>query len=262
MLWGIAGSAMLLWGLKRRSFFGGLLSLAGTNLIVRSLGGHSLLETAGVTSFTPTGARAVVPHQLGLQVREAITVNLPPEDIYQFVRDFENLPLFLNRMKSVVVQDDRHASWSFVTSVGSTQEFDVEIFTDVPGKVISWRTVNCRFVDGAGAMRLEQARRGTIVHVSLQYMPTAGSIGGAISKLLGHDPELELKRDLRQLKQMLETGEIATTKRQPAGGYLRPSIRHSHPYAERSAEGRAAGVPPIASAGPDSSAKSRSAAAG
>jgi len=47
--------------------------------------------------------------------------------------------------------------------------------------------------------------------------PPGGRLGSLFTRLIGDEPELELAKDLRRLKQLLETGEIATTEGQPAG---------------------------------------------
>jgi hypothetical protein len=59
--------------------------------------------------------------------------------------------------------------------------------------------------------------RGTILHVSMQYNPPAGSLGAAFAKLFGKEPGQEIREGLRQFKQMMETGEIATVEGQPSG---------------------------------------------
>ena len=51
----------------------------------------------------------------------------------------------------------------------------------------------------------------------MQYDPPGGSVGIKIAKLFGRAPEQQVATDLRRLKQLLETGEIATTEGQPAG---------------------------------------------
>ncbi len=38
-----------------------------------------------------------------------------------------------------------------------------------------------------------------------------------LAKMVGNDPARQIEDDLRNLKQLLETGEIVTTKGQPAG---------------------------------------------
>ena len=43
----LAGGALLLYGVRRRSFLGGVLSLAGADLALRGLTGHHLHEALG-----------------------------------------------------------------------------------------------------------------------------------------------------------------------------------------------------------------------
>jgi uncharacterized membrane protein len=38
-----------------------------------------------------------------------------------------------------------------------------------------------------------------------------------VARLLGEEPALQVKEDLRRFKQLIETGEVATTRGQPAG---------------------------------------------
>ena len=51
----------------------------------------------------------------------------------------------------------------------------------------------------------------------MTYNPPAGPLGSLIAKLTGREPAILLKEQLRRLKQLLETGEIATTEGQPTG---------------------------------------------
>jgi hypothetical protein len=53
-------------------------------------------------------------------------------------------------------------------------------------------------------------------------------LGAVIAKLFGEEPELQLKDDLGRMKQILETGEIATTEGQPRGGPQAARIRFEH----------------------------------
>ena len=45
----------------------------------------------------------------------------------------------------------------------------------------------------------------------IQYGPPAGTVGRAIAWLFGEEPEQQLREDLRRFKQLMETGEIATS---------------------------------------------------
>ena len=52
--------------------------------------------------------------------------------------------------------------------------------------------------------------------VLMAYDPPAGFLGRITAKVLQREPEVQLRRDLRRFKQLMETGEIATNVRNPA----------------------------------------------
>jgi uncharacterized membrane protein len=61
------------------------------------------------------------------------------------------------------------------------------------------------------------AGRGAIVRVEMLYRPPAGKLGRQIARLFGEEPAQQIREDLRRFKQLLETGEVATTEGQPSG---------------------------------------------
>lgn len=235
MLLGLSGGALLLYGMRRRSLLGGLFSVAGVDLLTRGLTGHNLLEFLGVTSLTSKGRGASLPHQLGIQVNQAISINLPAPEVYRFMRDFSNFPRFIGHLKSIEVQDSTHSQWVISGPRQAELECDIETINDIENKLIAWRSVNSPDVDAAGSLRLEEVPqgRGTILRFSLQYLAPGGRLVTAVAKLLGHDPESELKEDLRRLKQILETGEVVTTSGQSAGG---PQARRAGEQAQETSE--------------------------
>jgi uncharacterized membrane protein len=48
-------------------------------------------------------------------------------------------------------------------------------------------------------------------------VPPAGKIGVVVAKMFGEEPSVQIDGDLRRMKQLIETGEIATTEGQPTG---------------------------------------------
>ena len=229
-LYGIGGAGLLLWGLKRRSWLGLLISSAGADLLNWSCTGHYLHETLGVTTLSRKGLEALVPHQLGIRVDRSIAVYRPIDEVYQFFRDFKNLARFLSHVNDIREVDEKHSHW-FVRGPGGLElEWDAEIISDQPNELISWRSVGSPDVGSTGSVRFERApgERGTFVRVSLNYLPPAGALGAAIAKIFGEEPETQIKDDLRRLKQILEAGEIATTEGQPNGAqHHRPSEQHA-----------------------------------
>jgi uncharacterized membrane protein len=218
-LFGLGGAALLIWGWRRRSWMGVMLSSAGADLLNWSCTGHYLHETLGFTELTSKGLRALVPHQLGIRVTRSVSIHRPVDEVYRFFRDFKNLGRVLTHVNDIRESDDKHSHWFVKGPGGMEVEWDAEIIEERPNELISWRSIGSPDVESAGSVRFERApgERGTFVRVSLNYLPPAGALGAAIAKLFGEEPEMQIKEDLRRLKQMLEAGEIASTEGQPAG---------------------------------------------
>jgi len=149
------------------------------------------------------------PAAMGVAVREAITVNRRPTDVYDFFRRLENLPRFVSHIDSV--DPDGNASvWRAKAPFGSTVQWRAEIVEDVPGERIAWRSLPGSTVHSHGSVRVRPAPgdRGTELLVSLKYDLPGRSVARRIARLLGYDPRLEVRSDLRRLKQTLELSEV------------------------------------------------------
>jgi uncharacterized membrane protein len=146
----------------------------------------------------------------GVHVRKSITVNRPPEEVYAFWRDFQNLPRFMSHLESVEVLDDRRSRWTARAPAGRTVSWEAETTDDQPNERIAWRSLPDAGVTNSGSVRFARApgRRGTEVVVDLRYEPPAGTLGAVVAKLFGEEPSQQINGDLRRLKQVMETGEV------------------------------------------------------
>lgn len=155
-----------------------------------------------------------------MDVKKAITVNEPPETLYQFWHDFANLPRFMEHLDSVRVTGEGRSHWTAKAPAGATVAWDAEIVEDRPNELIAWRSLDGAAVDNAGAVRFAPAPggRGTEVRVEFQYDPPAGALGATVAKLFGEEPGQQVADDLRHFKQVLETGEVTRSDASAKGG--------------------------------------------
>jgi uncharacterized membrane protein len=159
----------------------------------------------------------------GIHAKGTCIINLPPEEVYNFWRDFQNLPRFMRHVDAVVDHGDGRSHWKVKGPAGMEVEWDATIIADVPGEVITWRSLEGSDVDHAGAVRFERATggRGTIVKVNIEYNPVGGVLGATVAKLFGEEPEQQLDDDLRRFKQVLEVGEVVVSDATLLGtGYM------------------------------------------
>lgn len=153
----------------------------------------------------------------GAVVSRAVTINKPRHDLYAFWRDFGNLPQFMENVRAVSTQAER-TTWTIGAPLGTTVEVVTEITEDRPGEIIAWRSVPESSVRTEGRARFMNAPagRGTIVEASLRYDPPVGEVGRLIAKLFQREPAIQARRELKRLKMLMETGEIATSANRKA----------------------------------------------
>jgi len=220
----IGGGALAIYGLTRGSLGGIALGLLGAALVQRGVRGHCEVYqamgygTAGEGDLR-NSENVSVRGERGIKVEKSVTISRTPEELFRFWRNFENLPRFMNHLEAVRVTGENRSHWVAKAPAGMTVEWDAEVYNEKPDELIAWRTLEGADVDSAGSVRFEQdaGGHGTVVRVTLKYDPPGGSIGAAIARLFGENPEQQIDEDLRRFKQLMETGEIASTEGQPSG---------------------------------------------
>ena len=124
--------------------------------------------------------------------------------MFRFWRNFENLPAFMKHLESVSERDGGITHWVARGPAGRRVEWDARIINEIDNKLIGWQSLDGSTVSTAGSVNFDEADRGTRVRVRLQYNPPAGKIGAAVARLFGEEPNIQVREDLRRLKQILE----------------------------------------------------------
>jgi len=219
----IGGGALALYGITRGSLGGIALALVGAALVQRVFSGHcNMYEAMGFSTADDASLRnsenVSVPAGRGIKLEKSVTINRSPEELYRFWRNFENLPRFMNHLESVTETGAGRSHWTAKAPAGSTVEWDAEIYNEKEGEMIAWRTLEGADVASAGSVHFEPAAsgRGTVVRVVLKYDPPGGKLGALVARLFGENPEQQIAEDLGRFKQLMETGEVATTEGQPS----------------------------------------------
>ncbi len=217
----LAGGALAIYGLTRRTWGGAVLALVGGTLIYRGSTGYCHMydmlgvNTAGTEADNPLVS---VPAGKGIKVEKSVEINRPPEELYRFWRNFENLPRFMNHLESVKVTGEGRSHWVAKAPAGRTVEWDAEIYNEKENELIAWRSLEGADVDNAGSVRFEPSAdgRGTTVRVTLKYDPPAGKLGSLVAKLFGEEPSQQIDEDLERFKQVMET-DAGGGGQQPTG---------------------------------------------
>ncbi len=200
----IGGTALIATGLQRRSWDGTLLSALGSVLVLRGLSGSSpLYQALGINTAEEIGIQKGAK---GIKVEKSMTIDKSPDELYQFWRNFENLPRFMRHLKSVKILDQKRSHWVVKAPAGTTVEWDAEIIKEEENHMIAWRSLANAEVKNAGSVYFEQdtGGHGTLVRVILNYEPPAGRIGAVVARFFGEEPSRQIGDDLNRFKKIME----------------------------------------------------------
>lgn len=201
-------TAVVAYGLSRRSLPGVFLAAAATPIAYRGLSGEWPRRGNGHSPRTMT--RAALGGKRGVHVRESVRLEKPIDEVYRFWRNLENLPQFMNYLEEVKDLGNRRSHWVAKGPAGTRVEWDAEIINEIENKLIGWQSLPGGDVSTGGSVNFDTARNGrsTQVSVHFQYAPPAGRAGSFIAMAFGREPSQTVREDLRRLKQLLEAGEF------------------------------------------------------
>lgn len=218
-----AGAIVALQGLTRGTVTGLVEAAVGGFLVYRGATGHcAVYDTLNLDTQHTDGRTAKDPiEEKGVHVEQSMLIGKPAAELYDFWHNFENLPRIMSHLVSVTRLDDRRSHWvaTGLNLLGGRVEWDAEVTADEPNTRIAWRSLPGSEVETIGEVRFEKAPgdRGTFVHAAMSYVPPAGKLGHAIARLFASSPLQKMRDDLRNLKRIMEVGEVLTTVGQSRG---------------------------------------------
>ncbi|QQV78834.1 SRPBCC family protein [Sphingomonas aliaeris] len=142
----------------------------------------------------------------------SVTINRPVAELYAYWRDFGNLATFMDNIVEISAIDDKRSHWVVKAPGGRVVEWDAVVTEERENEYIAWASEEGADVPNSGRIDFRDAgTRGTVVTATILYDPPAGVVGKVIAKLFQREPAIQARRDLRRFKQLMETGEIATS---------------------------------------------------
>ena len=144
--------------------------------------------------------------QKSATVEESVIIARSPREIYDFWRDFTNLPQFMDNIESVTKLNEVRSHWVIKAPAGTSVEFNSLVTEDIPGRLIAWKSEEGASVPNRGRVEFIETSSGggTNVRTTISYDPPAGAFGRIVAKLFQREPGVQARQDLDRLKQLLE----------------------------------------------------------
>jgi uncharacterized membrane protein len=78
-------------------------------------------------------------------------------------------------------------SWSIRGKLGLPVAWETELVTDLPGRIVSWRSVENSAIRSCGRIRFTKKKggRGTKIHLEMTHVAADGFSGGAFNRAMG-----------------------------------------------------------------------------
>jgi uncharacterized membrane protein len=137
-------------------------------------------------------------------VTHEIIVNKPVSEVFEFWKNFENFPRFMENIESVRVIGAEMTHWKMKGPLGVNVEWDAKTTYIEENKKISWESTTGTIENHGSVIFKELDADRTSVTVGLEYKPPAGVIGETVAKLL-NDPQRQLEEDLRRFKSVVQS---------------------------------------------------------
>lgn len=141
-----------------------------------------------------------------------VTINAPRSEVFAMWRDPSRLPEFLRGVRSVGLAGDGGWRWRIAGPGGVEAEAETCILDERPDEALVWASTEDSEIDASGKIVVRDAPggRGAQVEALIAYRPWGGVAGHWIAKAFGKDPKTQGRHELKRLKMLMETGEIAT----------------------------------------------------
>ena len=196
-------------------------ALGGLVLGAGSRDGRSILRLAGL-ALIGIAARPVaelVIRRAGERRRtvaltRSIEIARSVEDVFAFVKDFENLPLVVRSLRSVVDYQDGRSRWEVYSPAGEILEWSAVVTKFVPNTIIAWESVPGSAVEATGVVRfIPLGPSRTRLEVEATYRPKRTPLREAIRALTTASLEDRVGKDMEHARFYLESFRGGTSGR-------------------------------------------------
>jgi uncharacterized membrane protein len=149
------------------------------------------------------------------RIEQSIRVDAPVARVYEFWRNFESFPRFMEHVEQVRLldTDGRRSHWKITGPLGTTVEYDAELTRDIPNREIAWNSSGGS-METSGTATFRDIEGATEVHVLMQWYDPPGGPAGEVASRVLQDPEAMLMEDLRRFKAIVEGRAVSGPSRE------------------------------------------------
>jgi uncharacterized membrane protein len=142
-------------------------------------------------------------------IESTVVIGRPVHEVFDFYRDFRNLPSFLGDVMAIELRDSVTSRWTIEGPLGLRVHWTITVTEDLPNELIRYQTAGSHT---SWEIHFSPGRRPGSTEVREVLWSPLGRFGRAVLALIGKFPNEEVAANLRRLKQVLETGQVTDVR--------------------------------------------------
>jgi uncharacterized membrane protein len=150
-----------------------------------------------------------------------VTIERPIHEVFEFYRDFTNLPRFLGDVTAVEPLGASRYRWTIHGPLGIPVHWRVKVTEVRPNERICYETMGAPRLRTFWDVRFSRGEDVNHTEVHEVMRLPLGSFGRAALALIGRFPADEVGSNLHRLKQLIETGLVTDASHAAAGKFRR-----------------------------------------
>lgn len=199
-------------------------TLAGSYAILRAtqkrnglpeilLGGYLLFR--GITGYcgiyNSIGKTKPDNRSRNVNIQVMLDVDRPRDEVYNFWRQLENLPLFMEHLSMVNSIDEKTSVWEAKIPGGmGNLRWRSEIVKERPFELLGWQSLSGSEIENAGKVEFrDNEKGGTELHVVITYHAPMGIAGEGVARLINPLFKKVVENDIRNFKEYIENQQAS-----------------------------------------------------
>jgi uncharacterized membrane protein len=140
-----------------------------------------------------------------------ITIKRPVEKVFEFYRNFKNLPSFLGDVMAIDEAGPATYRWTIQGPLGIQVHWTIRVTEERSNRLIRYETISSPALKTSWEVYFAPGSTAGETEVREVMKAPLGRLGRAALALIGKFPAEEQSSNLRRLKEVLETGRVTDT---------------------------------------------------
>ena len=144
-------------------------------------------------------------------IEARVTIRRPVDAVFNFYRDFDNLPRFLGDVMAITRIGPATSRWTIEGPFGIRANWTIKVTEERANELIRYETVTAPAFKTYWEIHFAPKNEAGETEVREVMKAPLGRLGRAALALIGKFPSEEVNANLHRLKQLLEIGTITDT---------------------------------------------------